>query len=66
MLVCDVNAAVYGRTNVPRVRQPTSTESQGPLIEADRWQVSDGVLFSVFSSLLLWSLIVTGLHATLT
>lgn len=34
--------------------------------EGRRWQVSDGVLFGVFSSLLLWSLIVAGVHATLT
>ena len=34
--------------------------------EGRQWQVSDGVLFGVFSSLLLWSLIVAGVHATLT
>ena len=34
--------------------------------EGRRWHVSDGVLFGVFSSLLLWSLIVAGVHATLT
>lgn len=31
-----------------------------------RWQLSDGVLLGVLSSLLLWSLILAGVHATLT
>lgn len=34
--------------------------------ESRRWQLSDGVLFGVLSSLLLWSLILAGVHATLT
>jgi hypothetical protein len=42
-------------------------EARGhPLSETEPWQPSDGILFSVFSSVLLWSLIVVGVHATLT
>jgi hypothetical protein len=41
-------------------RRPQVTE------ESRRWQLSDGVLFGVLSSLLLWSLILAGVHATLT
>lgn len=51
---------------MPRVQPPTKPETEAqPSREADRWRLSDGVLLSVFSSLLLWSLIVAGLHATL-
>ena len=54
---------------MPHARLPGQTEAQRTLaLEPDTtsWQVSDGVLFSVLSSLVLWSLIVAGLHATLT
>ncbi len=51
-----------------RARSSRQTESQRSedLTDEHCWRLSDGVLFSVFSSLLLWSLIVAGLHATLT
>ena len=42
-------------------------EHQAQLSEdTRRWQLSDGVLLGVLSSLLLWSLILAGVHATLT
>jgi hypothetical protein len=34
--------------------------------EARGWQVADGVLFSVLSSLVLWSIIITSLYQALT
>ena len=50
-----------------RSSAPTDRERTEALAAEDAcWRLSDGVLFSVFSSLLLWSLIVAGLHATLT
>jgi hypothetical protein len=42
----------------PQEREPLNTDVRA-------WRISDGVLFSVTSSLLLWGLIVAGLHATL-
>jgi hypothetical protein len=47
----------------PRV-DPQQREPLNP--DAGAWRISDGVLFSVTSSLVLWGLIVAGLHATLT
>jgi hypothetical protein len=34
--------------------------------EVTGWQVADGVLFSVLSSLVLWSIIITSLYQALT
>jgi hypothetical protein len=42
----------------PQQHEPLSTDNRS-------WRIADGVLFSVTSSLLLWGLIVAGLHATL-
>jgi hypothetical protein len=36
------------------------------LAEIGAWQVADGVLFSVLSSLVLWSIIITSLYHALT
>jgi len=36
------------------------------LAEADVWRLADGVLFSVLSSLVLWSIILTSLYHALT
>lgn len=43
-------------------------QEQGPPVadDSERWQRSNGVLFGVLSSLLLWSLIIAGVRATLT
>ncbi|HEX6141501.1 MAG TPA: hypothetical protein VFZ01_02190 [Geminicoccaceae bacterium] len=50
----------------PTDRSPRD-EHQAQLSEdTRRWQLSDGVLLGVLSSLLLWSLILAGVHATLT
>jgi hypothetical protein len=40
---------------------------QPPLLsEAGVWQVADGVLFSVLSSLVLWCIIITSVYQALT
>jgi len=36
------------------------------LAEVGMWRVADGVLFSVLSSLVLWSIIITSLYQALT
>jgi len=52
---------------VPSAHSSTRIEDgRHPRGEAEPWQPSDGILFSVFSSVVLWSLIVVGVHASLT
>jgi hypothetical protein len=35
------------------------------VVEAGSWQLADGVLFSVLSSLVLWSVIITSVYQAL-
>jgi hypothetical protein len=44
---------------------PSATETQA-LSEVGAWQLADGVMFSVLSSLVLWSIIITSLYHALT
>jgi hypothetical protein len=53
-----------------RARQnpaPLTTEATRPPVgsEVGVWQVADGVLFSVLSSMVLWSLIITSVYRAL-
>jgi len=55
---------------VSRARQssaaPPPEPPRSPLLsEAGVWRVADGVLFSVLSSLVLWSIILTSLYQAL-
>ena len=50
----------------PTDRRPDHHRMQPLSEDSRRWQLSDGVLLGVLSSLLLWSLIIAGVHATLT
>lgn len=44
----------------------TEDHSRAPaLAEIGAWQLADGVLFSVLSSLVLWSIIITSLYHAL-
>lgn len=46
---------------------PADRPPPAPLFaDAGVWQVADGVLFSVLSSLVLWSIIITSLYQVLT
>ena len=35
------------------------------LVDAEKWELADGILFSVLSSLVLWSVMLTGLYHAL-
>ena len=45
---------------------PPEPPRSSVLSETDAWRVADGVLFSVLSSLVLWSIILTSLYRALT
>lgn len=74
VLVSPDRAPTYreGRRSVSCARRHTMTgpadrPPQAPLLaDARVWQVADGVLFSVLSSLVLWSIIITSLYQALT
>jgi hypothetical protein len=55
----------------PARRTATSLSADAParapaLMEPGAWQIADGVLFSVLSSLVLWSIIITSVYQALT
>ena len=46
---------------------PPPEPPRSPMLsETGAWQIADGVLFSVLSSLVLWSIILTSLYQALT
>jgi len=47
------------------VRSSLATETPA-LTDIGGWQLADGVMFSVLSSLVLWSIIITSLYHALT
>ena len=51
----------------PMSAAPPPEPPRSPMLsEAGVWRVADGVLFSVLSSLVLWSIILTSLYQALT
>lgn len=44
----------------------SNSESLLPEVDAGTWEVADGILFSVLSSLVLWSFILANLYGALT
>jgi hypothetical protein len=46
--------------------QPVDLSNRSPvLMDAESWQIADGVLFSVLSSLVLWSIIIASVYKAL-
>jgi len=74
VLLCPLGTDISGTGDyeVSRARRippapPTDAPPCAPMLaEVGMWRVADGVLFSVLSSLVLWSIIITSLYQALT